>query len=77
MYSNPKCQFFRKVFDMLMATSVNDESAQYFLLTPKLLPDLQYRDGVSVLIVHHGHEMCHHGDWNMASFVDAAKRVSA
>jgi len=33
---------FRKVFDMLMKTSVQDHQAQYFLLTPKLLPDLHY-----------------------------------
>ena len=33
---------FRKVFDMLMSTAVKDQTAQYFLLTPKLLPNLNY-----------------------------------
>ena len=33
----------RKVFDMLMSTAVKDQTAQYFLLTPKLLPNLTYQ----------------------------------
>jgi hypothetical protein len=61
---------------MLMATSVKDQTAQYFLLTPKLLPDLKYADGVTVLIVHHGHDMCSHNEWNIGNFLKASKRVA-
>ena len=32
----------RRVFNLLVRTSCEERSAQYFLLTPKLLPDLDY-----------------------------------
>ena len=32
----------RRVFDLLVQTSCEERRAQYFLLTPKLLPDLTY-----------------------------------
>ena len=39
----------RKVFDLLIETSVNTESpSQYFLLTPKLLNDLHFVRGVEI-----------------------------
>ena len=56
----------RKVFGLLMETAV--KTAQYFLLTPKLLPDLGYEKGVKVLIVHNGPSMCRHDEWNMDKF---------
>lgn len=63
----------RKVFEMLMQTSVQDQTAQYFLLTPKLLQNLNYQEGVTVLIVHHGDHMCSHTEWDMDQFVEAAR----
>ena len=47
----------RKVFDLLIQTSVKDDSAQYFLLTPKLLHDLHYERGVDIHHVHNGTNM--------------------
>ena len=35
----------RRVFDLLVQTSCEERRAQYFLLTPKLLPDLTYARG--------------------------------
>ena len=36
----------RKVFDLIIETAVRANTAQYFLLTPKLLSDLKYERGV-------------------------------
>ena len=45
----------RKVFDLLIETSVRAETpSQYFLLTPKLLNDLHFVRGVQIHNVHNG-----------------------
>ena len=38
----------RRVFDLLVQTSCEERRAQYFLLTPKLLPDLTYARDYSI-----------------------------
>merc|ERR1712150_129972 len=53
----------RRVFDLLIETSVQKNSAQYFLLTPKLLPNLNYGKGVKILVVHNGEKMCKNNKW--------------
>ncbi|TRY78509.1 hypothetical protein TCAL_08127 [Tigriopus californicus] len=62
----------RRVFDLIVQTSCREQSAQYFLLTPKLLPDLNYDDNMSVLVVHNGDGMVHHSEWNMEHFMEEA-----
>ena len=62
----------RRVFDMLVQTSCKENSAQYFLLTPKLLPDLNYDENLTVLIVNNGEYMCHHSQWDIGAFIQAA-----
>ena len=59
---------------MLMTTSVKEQTAQYFLLTPKLLQNLKYVKGVTILIVHHGEGVVNHREWNIDAFVKAGKR---
>ena len=50
----------RKVFDLLIQTSVKAETpSQYFLLTPKLLSDLKFVRGVEIHHVHNGVDMSH------------------
>ena len=58
----------RRVFDLLVRTSCQETSAQYFLLTPKLLPGLDYSPRMNVLIVNNGPAMCHHAAWSMEAF---------
>ena len=65
----------RRVFDMLMNTSVKENTAQYFLLTPKLLPDLTYEAGVTVIIVHNSENMCGYNEWNLENILKAAKKI--
>ena len=51
-----------------MRTSCHETSAQYFLLTPKLLPGLNYSPRMNILIVNNGPGMCHHSKWKMEDF---------
>ena len=62
----------KKVFELLVRTSCQENSAQYFLLTPKLLPGLEYSPRMNVLIVNNGQGMCHHSHWKMERFLDRA-----
>jgi len=55
----------RLVFDLLVETSCNESNAQYFLLTPKLLPDLNYNPRMNVLVVHNGPHLPHHSEWRV------------
>ncbi len=62
----------RLVFDLLVQISCRESSSQYFLLTPKLLPNLEYDERMNVLVVHNGKEMCEHEQWDMDKFIEAA-----
>lgn len=59
----------RKVFDLLVKTSCEESNAQYFLLTPKLLPGLKYNPRMNVLFVHNGPNMMHYSEWNLDNFI--------
>ena len=58
----------RRVFELLVRTSCHVSSAQYFLLTPKLLTGLDYSPRMNVLCVYNGPQMCHHTEWQMDTF---------
>jgi len=47
----------RMVFDLVVKTACNGNTSQYFLLTPKLLPDLEYSERLTVLAVHNGRHL--------------------
>ena len=57
---------------VIIGTSYQETSAQYFLLTPKLLPGLEYSPMMNVLIVNNGNNMCHHSQWRMDEFLQRA-----
>ncbi|KAM0792881.1 hypothetical protein ACM66B_002643 [Microbotryomycetes sp. NB124-2] len=44
----------RSVHNALVATTCKDDVGQYFLLTPKLLPDLDYHEKMKVLVINAG-----------------------
>ncbi|XP_011505579.1 PREDICTED: structural maintenance of chromosomes protein 5 [Ceratosolen solmsi marchali] len=44
----------RRVFELIVNITSNCNNSQYFLLTPKLLPDLKYNDSITVLTVFNG-----------------------
>ena len=61
----------RRVFDLLVQTSCEERRAQYFLLTPKLLPDLTYARNMTVLVVHNGEQMgVPHQQWDIRRFIE-------
>ena len=67
----------RAVHNSLVEVTCKAESGQYFLITPKLLPDLQYHERMKVLCVNNGEwlpEDVSRGD--MMSMIDHFVRVS-
>ncbi|XP_077588924.1 structural maintenance of chromosomes protein 5 [Stigmatopora nigra] len=44
----------RRAFDILVRTACKESTSQYFVITPKLLKDLNYVDEMTILIVHNG-----------------------
>ena len=59
----------RRVFELLVETSCYRSSSQYFLLTPKLLPGLEFSPRMNLLIVFNGPNMCNSQDWNMTEIL--------
>ena len=44
----------RKVFEMMAHAATIAGTSQYFLITPKLLPDLEYNDKMNILSIFNG-----------------------
>ena len=44
----------RNVHNSMVEVTCKPDSAQYFLITPKLLPDLEYHERMKVLCVNNG-----------------------
>ncbi|CAO1638909.1 unnamed protein product [Sympodiomycopsis kandeliae] len=44
----------RAVHDQMVEVTCKENSSQYFLITPKLLPDLKYHERMKVLIINNG-----------------------
>ncbi|XP_053393705.1 structural maintenance of chromosomes protein 5-like [Mercenaria mercenaria] len=65
----------RKVFELVVNTVCKKSSSQYFLLTPKLLPDLEYAKNMTVLCVYNGPGMLNHKDWNLGKFLRKRARL--
>ncbi|KAL3218313.1 hypothetical protein MRX96_031585 [Rhipicephalus microplus] len=64
----------RRVFEMIMNTA-RQNSAQYFLLTPKLLPDLPYAENVTMIFI----SKCtsYIPDWNPQALVGRSIGLAA
>lgn len=44
----------RMVHNSMVGVTCKEESGQYFLITPKLLPDLHYDEKMKILVVNNG-----------------------
>lgn len=44
----------RMVHNSMVGVTCKEESGQYFLITPKLLPDLDYDEKMKILVVNNG-----------------------
>eukprot|EP00055_Hartaetosiga_balthica_P015402 m.90771 g.90771 ORF g.90771 m.90771 type:complete len:961 (+) comp8855_c0_seq3:395-3277(+) len=66
----------KRVFEQVVNCSTSDQS-QYFLITPKLLPNLTYNEHMRVFCVYNGPEMLPSENWNVDEFISRAKRLKA
>ncbi|RMZ98894.1 structural maintenance of chromosomes 5 [Brachionus plicatilis] len=66
----------RKVFDIIVQNSCSKHQAQYFLLTPKLLPDLAFDDKTNVICVFNGPENLPHSKYSLKEFVRRRKALN-
>lgn len=62
----------RMVFQQVVDCACRPGLAQYFLVTPKLLPDLHFRPEVTVLCVMNGPFQVPQKDWKMNAFLRRA-----
>jgi structural maintenance of chromosomes protein 5 len=65
----------RKVFDIIVQNSCSKQFAQYFLLTPKLLPDLSFDDRTNVICVFNGPFNLKHSHYNLEKFIAKRKQL--
>lgn len=65
----------RRVFELVVETACRPNTSQYFLITPKLLPDLTYTDKMTILCVFNGHYMVQHTEWNIRKFIERKKAL--
>ncbi|XP_076339825.1 structural maintenance of chromosomes protein 5-like isoform X2 [Tachypleus tridentatus] len=66
----------RKVFELVVKTACLEATSQYFLLTPKLLPDLAYAENMTILFIHNGPKMLNHTQWNLQQFLQRQIRLT-
>ncbi|EDQ86629.1 uncharacterized protein MONBRDRAFT_28020 [Monosiga brevicollis MX1] len=66
----------RRVFEQVMSVCSQAEASQYFLVTPKLLPNLQYNDKVTVHCVFSGTDMVNFDQWDLGRFCDVKRQLN-
>jgi chromosome segregation ATPase len=57
----------RRIWEQVVSASSDDTSPQYFLITPKLLPDLTYSETISVHVVFNGYYNINQKEWDTSS----------
>lgn len=61
----------RMVHNSMVEVTCKPDSAQYFLITPKLLPDLKYHERMKILCVNNGEWLPEErGLGNMMNMID-------
>eukprot|EP00042_Codosiga_hollandica_P046048 m.477770 g.477770 ORF g.477770 m.477770 type:complete len:245 (+) comp57163_c0_seq23:2506-3240(+) len=65
----------RRVFSQVLHCSSSSETSQYFLVTPKLLTNLEYNDKARILCVYNGSQMLSHDKWDLAQMI--SKKLGA
>ncbi|KAF9429322.1 Structural maintenance of chromosomes protein 5 [Entomortierella beljakovae] len=63
----------RMVHSQLVETACMEKTAQYFLITPKLLPNLEYHERMKVLCIYNG-EWLDEGITKWSKFIDNQQR---
>ncbi|KAK5648718.1 hypothetical protein RI129_003610 [Pyrocoelia pectoralis] len=64
----------RRIFELLVDATTQSDTSQYFFITPKLVPNLKFVQGITVHIVHNGPFVSSQKKWNNA--FDYVKKVA-
>ncbi|XP_065060120.1 structural maintenance of chromosomes protein 5-like [Rhopilema esculentum] len=59
----------RRVFDLVVETVCRPGTSQYFLITPKLLPDLKYTERMTILPILNGHWLPPHSQFKLKDLI--------
>mmetsp|Transcript_45867 Transcript_45867/g.74839 ORF Transcript_45867/g.74839 Transcript_45867/m.74839 type:complete len:983 (-) Transcript_45867:11-2959(-) len=65
----------RAIFHQLVSTACKP-GPQYFLITPKLLPDLEYTPAMTILLIYNGPYIIDQKDWKVNDFCKQKRRLS-
>ncbi|XP_041971586.1 structural maintenance of chromosomes protein 5 [Aricia agestis] len=63
----------RKMFELLVKVTTENENSQYFLLTPKLLANLEYNEKIMVHTVMNGRQIMNYKKWDCQKFLENAR----
>ncbi|XP_061704985.1 structural maintenance of chromosomes protein 5 [Cydia pomonella] len=63
----------RKMFHLLVKVTTECDNAQYFLLTPKLLTNLEYNPKIMVHTIMNGKQIMNYKQWNYQDFLKNAR----
>uniref|UniRef100_A0A2A4IY75 Structural maintenance of chromosomes protein 5 n=1 Tax=Heliothis virescens TaxID=7102 RepID=A0A2A4IY75_HELVI len=62
----------RKMFELLVKVTTECDNAQYFLLTPKLLTNLEYNSKIMIHTIMNGQKIMRYNKWNYDAFLQKA-----
>ncbi|EFA05955.1 structural maintenance of chromosomes protein 5 [Tribolium castaneum] len=65
----------RRIFDLLVESTSQADTAQYFLITPKLVPNLSYSRSTMVHIVHNGPFVEPDRKWGMSKLCNPQRAL--
>eukprot|EP01116_Phalansterium_solitarium_P025334 TRINITY_DN963_c0_g3_i3.p1 TRINITY_DN963_c0_g3~~TRINITY_DN963_c0_g3_i3.p1 ORF type:complete len:575 (+),score=267.63 TRINITY_DN963_c0_g3_i3:1789-3513(+) len=60
----------RMIFQVVADTACKPGLPQYFLITPKLLPDLPFTEQMTILNINNGPGQLKHTEWGMSKWLD-------
>ncbi|KAM6183645.1 structural maintenance of chromosomes protein 5 isoform 2-T2 [Erethizon dorsatum] len=66
----------RRVFEMVVNTACEENTSQYFFITPKLLQNLPYSEKMTVLFIYNGPHMLESNRWNLKAFQRRRRRIT-
>ncbi|CAF3689414.1 unnamed protein product [Rotaria socialis] len=66
----------RRVFELLVRHSSDKANSQYFLLSPKLLPNLKYSRKIKLLFVCNGDVNIKSQEWNVAKYIERRRALA-
>ncbi|XP_046972426.1 structural maintenance of chromosomes protein 5 [Vanessa cardui] len=63
----------RKMIQLLVKETTDLQNSQYFLLTPKLLPNLEYNEHIMIHTIMNGRAIMNYKEWNYSKFLKKAR----